>query len=111
MRASMANARASMHGTLNASSENARNFRGIRCPAHAGGLSLAILFPRHSLSGSRARRTVASRMGQLSRERIEYAVARLACVVASRELTQIQLAESSNVSQGTISKILHPQDD
>jgi len=50
-------------------------------------------------------------MGQLSRERIEYAVARLACVVASRELTQIQLAESSNVSQGTISKILHPQDD
>jgi len=50
-------------------------------------------------------------MGQLSRERIEYAVARLACVVTSRELTQIQLEELSGVRQGTISKILHPQDD
>jgi len=50
-------------------------------------------------------------MSQLSRERIEYAVARLECVRASRDLTQLQLAELSDVTQGTISKILHPQDD
>ena len=49
-------------------------------------------------------------MGQLSREQIEYAVARLACVVTTRELTQIQLEKLSGVSQGTISKTLHPQD-
>jgi len=50
-------------------------------------------------------------MGQLSRERIEYAVARLACVYTTRDLTQPQLEKLSGVSQGTISKILHPQDD
>lgn len=50
-------------------------------------------------------------MGQLSRERIEYAVARLDCIVTSRGFTQIELAELSSVSQGTISRIFHPQDD
>jgi transcriptional regulator with XRE-family HTH domain len=50
-------------------------------------------------------------MGQLSRERIEYAVARLDCIVTSRGFTQTQLADLSGVSQGTISRMLHPQDD
>ncbi len=50
-------------------------------------------------------------MGQLSRERIEYAVARLDCVVTSRGITQTQLENLSGVSQGTISKTLRPQAD
>lgn len=50
-------------------------------------------------------------MGQLSKERIEYAVARLDCVVTSRGITQTLLENLSGVSQGTISKTLHPQDD
>lgn len=102
-----------MSGTLTTNYENTRNFRGIRCRTYASDATLAILFPRHSLPDSRPRRTVIreAKMGQLSRERIEYAVARLACVVTSRELTQIQLEELSSVRQGTISKILHPQDD
>src|SRR2546428_790559 len=45
-------------------------------------------------------------MGQLSIEKLECAVARLARIVAYRELTQVQLEQLSGVKQPTISKIL-----
>jgi transcriptional regulator with XRE-family HTH domain len=45
-------------------------------------------------------------MRELSMEQVEYAVARLARLVESREMTQTQLEQASGVKQSTISKIL-----
>ncbi len=45
-------------------------------------------------------------MAQLSVEKLEYAAARLARIVAYRELTQTQLEHLSGVKQPTISKVL-----
>ena len=45
-------------------------------------------------------------MGQLSTEKLEYAVARLARIITHRDIKQTELEQLSGVKQPTISKIL-----
>jgi transcriptional regulator with XRE-family HTH domain len=49
-------------------------------------------------------------MKELSSEQLEYAVSRFVSLYQSREIKQTELERLSEVTQSTISKIVHPQD-
>src|SRR5256885_1394691 len=103
---------ACVHGaTLDIALQNTRNFRGITYGANAAGMLGPQYYSRDILVRPRCKAYrgflgSGANMGQLTIEKLEYAVARLARIVAYRDLTQTQLEQLSGVKQPTISKIL-----